>query len=122
MKADRLAIILEEEPGHLSLVGFHPTDNPELADLKNGYPCDGLWLMDYVDQVGNDANAHVYARDTADALWGTIYSDTGEVVRDDLLEWHEDTLSGMPVVAWAVRSEDDYVQGCLDSLDTTSLG
>lgn len=122
MKADRLVIIMHEEVGVVSLVGFHPTTDLSTADLKSGIPCEGAWRMDYVDKVGNGTNAHLYARDTADAMWGTIYSDTGEVLRDDLLEWHDGEHPDLPIVAWAVRSEDAYEQGCLDSLDAQVLG
>ena len=121
MASDRLVIILNEN-GVTTLAGFHPASDPASADLKGGFPCEGEWSLDYADDLGTDKNAHVYAEDVANAMWGTIYSDCGEIVRDDLLEWHTSSTPGLPVVSWAVRSEDEYTQACLDSLDRASVG
>lgn len=116
MASDRLVIILKEN-GVTTLTGFYPAPDSASADLKGGFPCEGKWSLDYVDDLGTDKNAHVYAEDVANAMWGTIYSDSGEVIRDDLLNWTSNTETDLPVLSWAVRSEDDYVQACLDSFD-----
>lgn len=110
---DRLAIILNEQD-NVTLVGYRLAKDNEPADLEKGFPCDGRWRMDYVDNIGTSLYGQDYAQNLADAMWGTISNGNGEVIRDDLLTWHNDSPD-MSITSWATRDKDVYSRACLDA-------
>ena len=124
---DRLVIIFPCENEGVSLVGFHATHLGEKdPDLQNGFPCEGEWTMDYVDQVyshklGDGEKALDYAQSTSNNLWGTVYSYSGEVLRDDLLEWNTVQL-GPDTIHWARRNEEAYLTSCMNSFEAHPIG
>lgn len=106
---DRLTLIFETN-GTVSLVGFRPAEDNETAELEKGFPTDGRWRMDYVDTIHGD-NAFDFAQSVADAMWGTVYSDSGDIVTNSLLSWNELRVDDEHFT-WAVRNKHDYDMNC----------
>ena len=105
-KYDRLSIVMDT-PNEVSLIGYRPAGDTENADLESGFPCAGRWMMDYLDVV----TSIDYAKDVADAMWGTVYFDNGEILCDDLLKWVEYNNEG-DHLWWSVRDQSEYELKC----------
>lgn len=110
---DRLAIILNEQD-NVTLVGYRLAKDNEPADLEKGFPCDGRWRMDYVDNIGTSLYGQDYAQNLADAMWGTVFGNKGAVMTDGLLTWHDQSLDPS-IVSWATRDKERYYRACLDA-------
>jgi len=113
MQYDRLCLIVNHKDS-LTLVGYHPTRDGEKSDLDSGFPCAGRWHMDYTD--GFPAGTAVeHAMDYATALWGTVFTDEGEVYADDILEDWSEYKAGYDHLYWARRDKDLYEQKCVEA-------
>lgn len=110
---DRLSIIMDTET-EISLVGYRSAEDHETADLERGFPHSGRWYLDYVDTFPASPNAIEYAKDVADGMWGTVFYDNGEVMCDDILQWHE-YKHETDHIWWSVRDEDAYEAKCVEA-------
>lgn len=115
---DRLCIVMNH-PESVSLIGYAPAHKDGTADLENGFPCDGRWKMDYVDSfpAGTDPE---HPQDVADSLWGTVYTDSGEVYEANILKWSEYKADDDHIL-WARRDKTLYEQKCVEAFTQESF-
>lgn len=113
MRYDRLCLIINHEDS-VTLVGYHPTQQGAEADLENGFPCEGRWRMDYTDgfPAGTDVMEAMYY---ADAMWGTVFTDNGEVYATDLLDPWNEYKNDSDHLYWTRRNKDLYEQRCTEA-------
>lgn len=110
---DRLTIVMDTDT-EVSLVGYRPAKEHETADLERGFPHAGRWYLDYVDVFPASTNTIEYAKGVADGMWGTVYHDNGEVLCDDILQWHEYEHE-TDHIWWSVRDQDLYEAKCVEA-------
>ena len=111
---DRLAMLVENID-NITLVGFIPANEGEPTDLESGFPCEGRWRIDYVDHFDMAENIEEYVMSVANAMWGTVILDNGDITTDSLLTWAEITTGAGDHFFYGVRNAEAYEQACVEA-------
>lgn len=111
---DRLAMLVENV-NDITLVGFIPANENEPVDLESGFPCEGRWRIDYVDHFDMAENIKEYVMSVADAMWGTVILDNGDITTDSLMTWAEITTGAGDHFFYGVRNAEEYEQACVEA-------